>query len=222
MPVDFLPMDQASPDGRTLFLSASIPDPERWSGPFDPLEITDAVVSLARASLTRGYVLVTAAHPTIAPLLLYVAAEFPPEQVGRVRVYQSLLFEDVLPTATRRFEADGVGEVIWTEAVEGESPVPGEWEGSLRQMREQMLVETEPVAAFFIGGMEGIPAEFDLFTSLYSDRPTYAVGRPGGEAHDLVELSPAHLRSRLLDSGVYPALWWAVLDDLDHQAGPGQ
>ena len=70
MPADFLPMDQPSPGGRALFLSASIPDPERWSGPFDALEVTDAVVALARASLTRGYALVTAAHPTIAPLLL--------------------------------------------------------------------------------------------------------------------------------------------------------
>ena len=98
-----------------------------------------------------------------------------------------------------------MGEVIWTEAAEGESPKPGEWDQSLRQMREQMLGETEPAAAFFIGGMEGIPAEFELFTSLYVDRPTYAVGRPGGEAHDLVERSPSHLRSRLLDSGAYPA-----------------
>jgi hypothetical protein len=35
---------------RTLFVSASIPDPDRWEGEFDALEITDAVVSLARAS----------------------------------------------------------------------------------------------------------------------------------------------------------------------------
>lgn len=48
-------------------------------------------------------------------MLRYVAAEFPPSHGGRVRVCQSLLFEDVLPTATRRFEAEGIGEVIWTE-----------------------------------------------------------------------------------------------------------
>jgi hypothetical protein len=59
--------------GRTLFLSASIPDPERWDGEFDALAITDAVVALARTFLSAGWRLVTAAHPTIAPLLLYVA-----------------------------------------------------------------------------------------------------------------------------------------------------
>lgn len=213
-------MERSDPDGRTLFISASIPDPERWSGPFDALEITDAVVALARACLTRGHGFVTAAHPTIAPLLLYVAAEFPPDHGGRVRVYQSLLFEDILPTATRRFEADGVGEVIWTEAADGESPVPGQWDRSLQHMREQMLRDTEPSAAVFIGGMEGIPVEFELFTSLFPDRPTYATGRPGGEARHLVDRSPYHLRGRLLESGAYPALWWAVLDDIDRQAGP--
>ena len=213
-------MEQPSPDSRMLFISASIPDPSRWSGSFDALEITNAVVALARACLTRGYGVVTAAHPTIAPLLLYVAAEFPPaDHGGRVRVYQSMLFEDVLPAATRRFEADGIGNVIWTEAADGESPEPGEWDGSLRRMREQMLRETEPAAAVFIGGMEGIPAELDLFSSIFPDRPTYAAGRPGGEACDLVTHSPEHLQSRLRESGAYPALWWAVLDDLDGRDG---
>lgn len=216
MPIDFLPTENSASDGRMIFISASIPDPARWDGRFDALEITDAVVALARACLTRGYGVVTAAHPTIAPLLLYVAAELPPNHGGRgrVRVYQSALFEDVLPTATIRFEENGIGEVIWTEAADGESPVPGQWDRSLQHMREQMLGETEPAAAVFIGGMEGIPAELELFTDLYPGRPTYAVGRPGGEARALVERSPYHLQSRLLESEAYPALWWAVLDDL--------
>ena len=62
--------------GRAVFLSASIPDQSRWHGEFDVREITDAVVAASRAVLTADGVLVTAAHPTIAPLLLYVAGEF--------------------------------------------------------------------------------------------------------------------------------------------------
>lgn len=45
--------------------------------PFDALEVTDAVVAAGRSFLALDGVLVTAAHPTIALLLLYVAAEFP-------------------------------------------------------------------------------------------------------------------------------------------------
>src|SRR4051794_11352620 len=100
--------------GRSLFLSASIPDPRRWSGPFDPLAITDAVVALARTFLAAGWGLVTAAHPTIAPLILYVADESSLEGRRRIVTYQSTLFEDVLPTATRRFEAAGIARFEWT------------------------------------------------------------------------------------------------------------
>lgn len=200
--------------GLSIFLSASIPDPERWDGEADPLEITDAVVSLSRVFLTAGVRLVSAAHPTIAPLLLYVAAELPREHDNRVVIYQSQLFEDVLPTATRRFEADGIGSVIWTAAAEGDRPLPGEWDASLDIMRRQMLTETEPAAAVFIGGMEGIPQEYGLFEDLCPDRPTYPIGRPGGEARALALGSDSPLRDRLSHDGVYPALWRAVLNDL--------
>lgn len=196
MPIDFRPMDSGSRDDQAvIFLSASIPDADRWAGDFDALEITDAVVSLARACLTHGYRLVTAAHPTIAPLLLYVAAEFPPDVATRILIYQSLLFDDVLPTATRRFEAEGVGSVIWTEATTGDLPEPGHWDSSLETMRTRMLEETAPVAGCFIGGMDGIPTEFAMFKSLFPGRPVYPVGAPGGEARGLVN---ADLREQLL------------------------
>lgn len=129
------------PAGTTVFVSASIPDPKRWDGPFDPLAITDAVVSLARVFLTAGARVVTAAHPTIAPLLLYVASELPSERPPEIVTYQSDLFEDVLPPETRRFEQEEIGRFVWTPKAEGERPVPGEWDQSLAVMRRQMLAE---------------------------------------------------------------------------------
>src|SRR5439155_20496577 len=104
--------------GTAVFLSASIPDPTRWTGDFDALEIIDAVVAVGRSMLSAGARLVTAAHPTIAPLLLYVAAELPHAPEPRVVVYQSGVFDSVMPEATRRFEADGVGTLIRTEPVD--------------------------------------------------------------------------------------------------------
>lgn len=202
-------------DGRAVFVSASIPDPRRWSGAFDPLEITDAVVALARTFLTAGWRLVTAAHPTIAPLLLYVAAELPGENRERVIVYQSDLFESVLPTATRRFEAEGIGTLVWTPAAPNDQPEPGKWDESLSVMRRQMLETTSPSAALFVGGMEGIPAEFNLFSELYPERPVYALGAPGGAARDVAQRIQTRLRNELLESNVYPSLWTAVLEDLD-------
>jgi SLOG cluster3 family len=215
MPLDFVPMQLQLPRMEFIFVSASIPDPDRWSGDFDALEITDAVVALARTFLTAGFRLVTAAHPTIAPLLLYVAAEFPSEAGERVAVYQSELFTDVLPVETRRFQTDGVGHLIWTPAAEGDHPKLGAWDKSLDIMRRQMLDETQPIAACFIGGMEGIQTEYELFDTLFPERPMYPAGRPGGEARALLSRRDTALTLRLATDDTYPALWRAVLRDLE-------
>lgn len=213
MPINFEPMhNRPSTDQGTVFLSGSIPDRNRWDGDYSPLEITDAVVAFARACLTRKLRIVTAAHPTLAPLLLYVAAEFPATDRPQVVIYQSLLFENILPTATRRFEEEGVGELIWTAATDGDEPSPGRWDASLSEMRERMLAETGPWAAVFIGGMGGIKDEFARYSSLYPKRPMYAVRRPGGEASRL--MSGDHFPTLVDDDqrASYPTLWNRFLD----------
>lgn len=212
-------------EGTPVFLSASIPDPARWEGRFDALEITDAVVALARSFLTAGARLITAAHPTIAPLLLYVAAELPDIAPGRIVVYQSEVFEDALPPATRRFQEQGFGELVWTGAAPGDTPDPDNRTESLSLMRRQMLAETRPEAAIFVGGMAGIADEWTLFEADRPERPRYPLGYPGGEAGRLAETrlgrAPATeaLDLLLADSSLYPVVWRAVLDDLrDHLA----
>jgi hypothetical protein len=198
---------------RAVFLSASIPDPSRWEGAYDAIEVTDAVVAAARAILTRGGLLVSAAHPTIAPLLMYVAAELPASDVTQVIVYQSDLFDDVLPEPTRRFGEDNIGDLRWTPAVEGEAPEPGKWDRSLRLMRHRMLSETDPAAAIFVGGMGGISDEFSMFREVFPDRPVYPVGRPGGEARVLANRTELRV-PRQLDGDVYPALFRRIVADI--------
>ncbi len=205
--------DSGSLRDKKVFLSASIPDPERWAGDFAPLEITDAVVALAKAVIAAGGHLVTAAHPTIAPLLLYVAAEMDGVK-DRITVYQSELFGEMLPTATRRFEADGIGTLIWTPATEGDRPQLGHCDASLRVMRETMLSQSQPSAAVFIGGMEGIHHEFDLYRELVPGRPVYAAGAPGGAARSLAARSDVEMQDVLASGTVYPALWRAVCADI--------
>lgn len=205
--------------GRAVFLSSSIPDPARWDGDFDALEITDAVVAIGRAVLSAGARLITAAHPTIAPLLLYVAAELPETDDPRVVVYQSAVFDAILPEATLRFEAEGVGTVIRTEAVADEPADPALAPQSLALMREQMLTETEPIAAIFIGGMAGIPDEHQRFNDLRPGRPTYPLGYPGGAARDLAQASDSLLRDLLLDGTIYPAVGRHIVEDIaQHQS----
>ena len=228
----------------TIFISASIPDPERWKGSFDRLGITDAVVAVARAVLQNGGKLVTAAHPTIAPLLLYVATEHlgkykiateqlgesdtateqpeesdtateqPEERDQRIIVYQSRAFEDVLPVETKRYQDKGIGEINWTDRIGDEPPDPKFAPRSLKKMRCQMLTESKPVAAVFIGGMKGISDEYNLFHKLYRAAPVYAFSRPGGEARKLVGKSPEKLQPELAKSDVYSTLARYIVNDI--------
>lgn len=217
MPLKVEPTEGAAAlDSCSVFLSASIPDPERWDrGSFDALEITDAVVAAARAVLYAGGVLVTAAHPTIAPLLLYVAAEFPRQEgEARIIVYQSEVFADVLPEPTARFRDEGIGDFRWTSAAPGETADPGNRGESLRSMRHQMLMETQPVAAIFIGGMQGIADEYELIRELVPSASLYPIGRPGGEARVLAEESDSVLAQLLLEGDVYPALFRRIVREI--------
>lgn len=198
-----------------IFLGGSIPDAERWKGKFDAREITDATAAAARAILTAGGTIVTGAHPTIAPLLLYIAAEFPRGQdQPRVLVYQSALFESVMPKETKRFEDEGVGSLRITDAAPGERPTPGNWDASLRIMRQHMFSDTNPVAGIFIGGMRSIRDEFELLRAQNSASWIYSVARPGGEAASLVEFAPEHIRHLLREGSIYPTLFRRVIDDL--------
>ena len=203
--------------GQAVFLSASIPDPARWSGEFDALEITDAVVAIGRAILSAGSRLVTAAHPTIAPLLLYIASELAPADEPRVIVYQSAVFDSIMPEDTRRFAAERVGTLITTERVGDEPPDPALAPESLSLMRRQMLTDTEPAAAVLIGGMAGIPDEMQLFNEIRPGRPTYPIGNPGGEARNLAHDREGDLAELLLTGTIYPTLGRLIVDDIVRQ-----
>jgi len=198
-----------------VFLAASIPNPSRWPGYFDAREITDAVVAAARAVLTAGGTLVTGAHPTISPLLLYVAAELPKDVDGpRVVVYQSALFGNSMPAETRRFETEGVGRLCRTDAAPGDRPEYPHWHESLRIMRDRMFAETHPRAGIFIGGMQDISVECALLRALRPEPVIYALARPGGEAAKLMEYTPPSLQRTLTEDDVYPSVFRKVISDL--------
>lgn len=204
---------QREGSGGVVFVSASIPDPDRWSGVFDPFAITDAVVATARAVFTRGGQILTAAHPTVAPLILQVADAFPGEhQTTLVILYQSALFEKVIPAATRQMMNREYVNVVFTPAAAGDRPEPGHWGQSLGIMREAMMTEVPIAAAVFVGGMEGIVDEYERVGAVHPGAPRYALGRPGGEAASLANSS--RLAPELAGNDLYPWLLNQVMDEV--------
>jgi len=206
-------------DGRFAFVSASIPDPARWDGPYDPFAITDAVVAFARAVLSANGRLVTAAHPTIAPLLLFVGSELDVEDSGaeRIVIYQSSAFADNLPEEIGQFEAAGVGTVIKTPAVNHEPGDPELARQSLELMRETMFAQCRPSIGFFVGGMGGIQTEWTMLAQSQPDASLYAIGAGGGAAADLVQGSPEGIRPLLAQSRLFP---YVAEEILQHFVGP--
>jgi hypothetical protein len=194
--------------GASVFLSASIPAVDRWTEPFDPLEITDAVVAATRAILGAGGRIVTAAHPTIAPLLWFTASELEPAGEPAVVIYQSSLFEEVLPEATRLFDTNKTSaQVIRVPAADGERvPDPRLAPVSLAELRRRMLTDQPLVAAIFIGGMAGVADEHALFAQLHPTAPHFALRLPGGAAASLESHCPDPVRQSLMSSNVYPTI----------------
>ena len=135
---------------KNIFLSASIPLPERDSKYIDTADIIairDAVIALTTVVLPH-HRLVWGGHPSITPLVYYVMKKLNLNIQEHVTIYQSKFFEKYFPEDNNKFN-----NVILTDVIDNDR------DKSLLHMRERMLDEFEFSAAVFIGGMEGIEGD---------------------------------------------------------------
>ena len=157
-----------------IFLSASVPVPGR--GDFhesaNPFLIQFAIRELLTVCLGRR-ILVWGGHPAITPMVWAVCEDLDVSYSKAVVLYQSKLFSDVFPAENQRF-----ANCVYVEAVEADRAK------SLERMRMQMLSQ-DFEAGVFIGGMEGIADEHQLFATLHPNAKVIAVASPGGAAQQL-------------------------------------
>lgn len=186
-----------------ILLSASFPSGERFR-PYEPGSISDAVVAIARGVLAADGRLVFGGHPTITPIVLLIASEL--GITRRVVVYQSELFLNQITPEVRALEQRGFGTIRWVKA-RAEAPAEGR-EKSLLLLRRLMLRESEPLGAFFVGGMEGITDEWRLTHEYSRAVLRFPIGRPGGAARRLAEgaRDSGPLAARMAESELYPVL----------------
>lgn len=168
-----------------IFLSASVPVIGR--GTFhesaDPFLIQCAVRELF-FSIARKHIVVWGGHPSITPMIWSICEDLGVDYSKSVILYQSLFYKDRFPEENAKFS-----NVIFTPAVAGNAAA------SLELMREQMLGRADLLAAVFIGGMEGVKVEFDMFRHLHPNGLMLPVASPGGAARDLA------LQSSFVDAG---------------------
>lgn len=151
-----------------IFLSASVPTREPYSSDCRPQEIQAAVNALTQVVLGRKK-LVWGGHPAITPLLWSAAQAVGVEYTVAVELFQSKLFQKVLPEENKNFAnvklIDAVGDDV---------------EASLLAMRKAMFTSAEFDAAVFIGGMHGILDEHNLFANYWPNATCIPIAQTGG------------------------------------------
>jgi hypothetical protein len=162
----------------TVFLSASIPLPGRhpkYLDSADVVAIRDSIRALVNVVAPDGQ-LVFGGHPAITPLVRLLVRSMSLSVREHVILYQSQFFEAEYPSELSDFE-----EVRCVEAI------PNDRDASLAEMREIMLRSHDYSAGVFIGGMEGVEVEFDLFRKIHPLRPAYPIASTGAAAKILFE-----------------------------------
>ena len=131
------------------------------------------------------------------------------EYSDAVVLYQSRFFAEQFPQENAHF-----GNVVFVDAVEGER------EASLLALRRAMLSRDDLEAAVFIGGMEGVLAEYEIFTEFHPSSKVVAVASPGGAARELALQIYAHSQEQV-PSLDFAGMFWRELriDPTDRRGG---
>jgi hypothetical protein len=189
---------------KNIFLSASIPLPERdekYIGTADIIAIRDAVIALTTVVLPH-HRLIWGGHPSITPLIYYVMERLNLDIQEHVTLYQSKLFEKNFPEDNNKFK-----NIVFTDIIDNDI------EKSLLHMRNRMLDESEFSAGIFIGGMEGVEEEFDIFVEKYPNALVLPIASTGAAAKMIYDkkLSGENKNERLLKDYAYMSLFQELL-----------
>lgn len=162
---------------KEIFLSASIPVVGR--GDFhktaDPYLIQCAIIELV-VSTIENYRIVWGGHPAITPMIKSICEDLNVDYQQSVTLYQSNYFQDSFPEENRQFQ-----NIVYTDAVANDK------KNSLEKMRIEMLSRPNLCAAVFIGGMDGIFDEYNIFKKQHPNELILPVPATGGAALELAK-----------------------------------
>ncbi len=168
---------------KTFFLSASVPlrtRHPRFHETMDVVAIRESLRGFLGAVLPASRI-VFGGHPAITPMFRLMAQEMGLTVRDHVVLYQSKHFQKIFPPENEAFE-----RVVLTDDL-------GERESSLRLMRERMLGENEFHGAVFIGGMDGVQAEWKLFGEMHPGVRRLPVASTGAAANEIYEQEQINL-----------------------------
>jgi hypothetical protein len=186
------------------FLSASVPLPQRdeaFLATADVIAIREAIKAVVEEIIPRGN-LIFGGHPAITPLVSILLKNLGAEYRNRFVLYQSLFFDGQFDTENKEF-----ADLRLIPAV-GRSR-----KRSLNLMRERMIKDTVFDVGIFIGGMEGVLEEYELFRRSHPSAAVWPIASTGAAAKQLFERKD-NQRPELLDEITYPTLFRTLLAEL--------
>lgn len=186
----------------TVFLSASIPLPgrdTRFIATADNVAIRDSIKALISVAIPT-YRLVFGGHPAITPLIDLLA---PKSDRSELIVYQTEYFQGGFPSELIKF------------INVRETPVRNDSaKDSLEFMREEMISSYDFESAIFIGGMEGVEQEFEIFRKTHPTKPCYPIASTGAAALLIYERFCPESHN-LLNNLRYLSLFRSLLPSID-------
>lgn len=188
---------------KNIFLSASIPLQERdpqYIETADIIAIRDAVIALTTVVLPR-YRLIWGGHPSITPLIYHVMEKLNLNIQEHVTLYQSRFFEKYFPKDNNKFK-----NIVLTDIVDDR-------ENSLLHMRSRMLGESEFAAGIFIGGMEGVEEEYNMFIEKHPKALVLPIASTGAGAKKIYDERFTDKNERLVKDYAYMSLFQKYLID---------
>ena len=189
---------------KNIFLSASIPLQERnpeYIETADIIAIRDAVIALTTVVLPH-HRLIWGGHPSITPLIYYVMERLNLNIQEHMTLYQSRFFEKYFPEDNNKFE-----NVILTDNINDDKTQ------SLLYMRNKMLDESEFSAGIFIGGMEGVEEEYDMFIKKHPKALALPIASTGAAAKKIYDERFTDKNERLVKDYAYMSLFQKYLID---------
>lgn len=193
----------AEKDLNKIFLSASIPYPERdekFYSTADIVAIRDAVRALATVVVPKAQ-LIWGGHPAITPLIRFVVERMDVDLREHVTLYQSNFFRQYFPKDNLLFE----NKVIVDEEADRKS--------SLLKMRKEMLTKNKFSVGIFIGGMEGVIDEFEMFKKHHPNALALPIASTGAAAKIIFENGILKNDKRLINDFAYMALFRDLLSN---------
>ena len=192
-------------DIKNIFLSASVPLPERdlkYIETADIIAIRDAIVALTTVVLPHHRI-IWGGHLSITPLIYYVMQKLNLNIQEHVKLYQSLWFEDQFPEDNNKFK-----NIVFTDK-------QGDIFSSIQLMRQKMFSENDFSAAVFIGGMDGIKDEYKMFLEYHPDALLLPIASTGAATKFVYEnLLPENFKNQRFEKDYgYMSLFQEFLMD---------